>query len=147
MDNEQVFHKTMIQPIENALQGYNSTVFIYGMTGAGKTYTMFGHFGGNSTRNYEEEGLVSKTIDYMFDRVQKDQHVKTQIQVSFYEIYNENIKDLLQTDFAQVNIMEDPVRGVFLNGVEEVNTEDRSQAKDLIMAGIERRAMNATKSN
>ena len=39
--NEQVFEKTMIEPIANVLSGYNSTVFIYGMTGAGKTFTMF----------------------------------------------------------------------------------------------------------
>lgn len=54
----------MMAPIENALRGYNSTVFIYGMTGAGKTYTMFG---GSSNENKKEEGLVSMTIDYMFN--------------------------------------------------------------------------------
>lgn len=94
--NDEVFQRSMLQPIENALRGYNSTVFIYGMTGAGKTYTMFGNFGSISGRNYEEEGLVSKTIDYMFEQVQKEPEVKTQVQVSFYEIYNENIKDLMQ---------------------------------------------------
>lgn len=60
----------MINPISNALQGYNSTVFIYGMTGAGKTYTMFGNLAPTDGR-YEEEGLVSMTIDYMFDKIQK----------------------------------------------------------------------------
>ena len=83
----------------------------------------------------------------MFDRVQKETNVKTQMQVSFYEIYNENIKDLLQEDLGQVNIMEDPVRGVFINGIEEINAEERFQTKEIIIAGIERRAMNATKSN
>ena len=41
--NEEVFQKTMIVPILNVLSGLNSTVFIYGMTGAGKTHTMFGN--------------------------------------------------------------------------------------------------------
>lgn len=41
----------MIQPITNALAGYNSTIFIYGMTGAGKTYTMFGN---SRTKNYAQ---------------------------------------------------------------------------------------------
>ncbi len=41
-DNAELFDSTMITPIENALSGFNSTVFVYGMTGAGKTYTMFG---------------------------------------------------------------------------------------------------------
>lgn len=59
----------MIQPISNALQGFNSTVFIYGMTGSGKTYTMFGSIGNGTSTGLknEEEGLVSMTIDYMFN--------------------------------------------------------------------------------
>jgi len=42
-DNLEVFNKTVVQPIKNVLAGRNSTVFIYGMTGAGKTHTMFHH--------------------------------------------------------------------------------------------------------
>jgi chromosomal replication initiation ATPase DnaA len=45
-NNQYVFNKTMAVPIMNVLQGYNSTVFIYGMTGSGKTYTMFGSLSG-----------------------------------------------------------------------------------------------------
>ena len=56
----------MITPITNALGGFNSTVFIYGMTGAGKTYTMFGN---GQAGNFAEEGLVSMSIDYMFDQI------------------------------------------------------------------------------
>jgi maltoporin len=59
----------MINPITNVLQGYNSTVFIYGMTGSGKTYTMFGSIGSGTSKSLknEEDGLVSMTIDYMFN--------------------------------------------------------------------------------
>lgn len=59
----------MIGPISNVLQGYNSTVFIYGMTGAGKTYTMFGSIGSRTSTGFkaEEDGLVSMTIDYIFN--------------------------------------------------------------------------------
>jgi centromeric protein E len=58
----------MINPITNVLQGYNSTVFIYGMTGSGKTYTMFGSIGSGTSKGLknEEDGLVSMTIDYIF---------------------------------------------------------------------------------
>jgi chromosomal replication initiation ATPase DnaA len=44
-NNRCVFNRTMLMAIENVLHGFNSTVFIYGMTGAGKTYTMFGSDG------------------------------------------------------------------------------------------------------
>ncbi len=66
----------MLQPVDNVLNGYNSTVFIYGMTGSGKTYTMFGTAGNitnkhNNNNNMnmkgmDEDGLVPMTIDYMF---------------------------------------------------------------------------------
>lgn len=96
-----VFERTMLQPVDNVLQGYNSTVFIYGMTGSGKTYTMFGTAGGmtqknnnNYNNNYngnvinkgmiDEDGLVPMTIDYMFAEIEKQPQIKSQITVSFY---------------------------------------------------------------
>lgn len=88
----------MITPISNALNGYNSTIFIYGMTGAGKTYTMFGNLssGGPSHHKSSEEGLVSMTVDYLFREIKNQPEIRSQIEISFYEIYNENIRDLLQ---------------------------------------------------
>lgn len=72
MNNSKVFQQTMITPIANVLQGFNSTVFIYGMTGSGKTYTMFGSLGSGTQRGRpEEDGLVSMTLDYMFNEIQK----------------------------------------------------------------------------
>lgn len=68
----------MTVPILNALSGYNSTVFIYGMTGAGKTYTMFG----DRTRN--EEGIVDITLNYMFNEIKSKKDIKTQVFVSFF---------------------------------------------------------------
>lgn len=76
----------MITPIANALQGFNSTVFIYGMTGSGKTYTMFGKSGSNTAKGIktDEDGLVSMTIDYLFNELEKESHIKSQVCVSFY---------------------------------------------------------------
>lgn len=57
------------------------------MTGAGKTYTMFGNVGNNTSKgikNAEEEGLVSMTIDYIFEEIEKNQNVRTQAFISFY---------------------------------------------------------------
>ena len=75
----------MLTPINNALNGFNSTIFIYGMTGAGKTYTMFGN---SQTNNFNQEGLVSMAIDYMFDQIYQEKNVKSQVSISFFEIYN-----------------------------------------------------------
>lgn len=86
--NLQVFERTMRDPIRNVLAGYNSTVFIYGMTGAGKTYTMF-------SGQKQQEGVVGLTLDRLFELMQAEQLCKFQVLLSFFEIYNENIKDLL----------------------------------------------------
>lgn len=58
--NLEVFERTMSEPIRNVLAGYNSTVFIYGMTGAGKTYTMF-------NPDSEAEGLVGLSLERLFE--------------------------------------------------------------------------------
>jgi excinuclease UvrABC helicase subunit UvrB len=69
----------MINPIINVLSGFNSTVFIYGMTGAGKTYTMFGE-----NTEHSQEGLVSMTIDYLFDQIYQSKDIKSQVHLSFF---------------------------------------------------------------
>lgn len=69
----------MIDPIINVLSGFNSTVFIYGMTGAGKTYTMFGE-----NAEHSQEGLVSMTIDYLFDQIYQSKDIKSQVHLSFF---------------------------------------------------------------
>jgi chromosomal replication initiation ATPase DnaA len=63
--NQQVFERTMREPIRNVLAGFNSTVFIYGMTGAGKTYTMF-------NGETQHEGVVGLTLDRLFEEIRKD---------------------------------------------------------------------------
>ena len=100
--NKESFDETMSLPIENALTGFNSTVFIYGMTGAGKTYTMFGK---SPFSNSSESGLVSMAIDSMFSRIYSENNIQTEVGISFFEIYNENIRDLFQENSEPLMIM------------------------------------------
>jgi Cdc6-like AAA superfamily ATPase len=52
----------MLEPIRNVMSGYNATLFVYGMTGAGKTHTMF-----NSAKEVEHKGLVDLTLTRIFE--------------------------------------------------------------------------------
>ena len=116
--NIEVFEQTMTAPIANALQGYNSTVFIYGMTGAGKTYTMFNapsKLGGGT-------GLVGLTLRRLFEQLVVAQG-KFQVALSFYEIYNENIRDLLSDSALPLAILEVPGRGVVISDLRELAVE------------------------
>lgn len=76
--------------VEAVLNGFNSTVFAYGATGAGKTHTMLG--------NEESPGIMYQTMKEVF-KVLDDFKVDRiyEITVSFLEIYNENIRDLIDT--------------------------------------------------
>lgn len=82
--NEEIFQKTTQNLIGLALQGYNATVFAYGATGAGKTYTMMGT---DSTK-----GIMQLTIEQLYKKLNKR---SDEVKMSYIEIYNENIHDLL----------------------------------------------------
>ena len=81
----------MSEPVQNVLSGFNSTVFIYGMTGAGKTHTMFNAASNNS----QNSGLVTLTLNNLFDIMKSCKANRYEVFLSFFEIYNENIRDLL----------------------------------------------------
>ena len=95
----------MIEPIANVLSGYNSTVFIYGMTGAGKTFTMFNAINEANSEMTTNEGIVGQSLNRLFEEIQADERCNYQVILSFYEIYNENIKDLLTDSNQPLNIM------------------------------------------
>ena len=86
---EKVFNLTTQFLIEGILNGYNSTVFAYGATGAGKTFTMLG--------NQVNPGIMYQTMKEIFEQLQ-DLKIdrEYEIKVSFLEIYNENIRDLIE---------------------------------------------------
>ena len=101
----EIFKNTAKFLCEGVLNGYNSTVFAYGQTGAGKTYTMLG--------NEKCPGIMFNTMKEVFKTMKK--HVidrEYTIRVSFLEIYNENIKDLIMVSNDVLDLREDPIKGV-----------------------------------
>jgi kinesin family protein 3/17 len=73
------------------MQGYNGTIFAYGQTGTGKTFTMQG------VDTPELKGIVPRTIDWIFNSIKtySDQNQNFLVRASFVEIYNEEVIDLL----------------------------------------------------
>lgn len=101
----EIFNNTTKYLCKDVLNGYNSTVFAYGQTGAGKTFTMLG--------DDQNPGVMFNTMNEVFKQLKKYQiDRKYTIRVSFLEIYNENIKDLLVTSNDVLDLREDPVKGV-----------------------------------
>lgn len=84
---EVVYKNTCESLIDSVVKGYNACVFAYGTTGSGKTHTMTG--------TSEEPGIMYLIIKQMFDRMQSDPEKKFEMKISYVEIYNEVIRDLL----------------------------------------------------
>lgn len=93
------------------MNGYNATVFAYGPTGTGKTYTMLG--------NQDVMGISVLTIRDMFEFIKRDLDNDYQVLISYVEIYNETIRDLLVQQSQYLELRDDPLKGVTIAGVTE----------------------------
>ncbi|XP_021716249.1 kinesin-like protein KIN-5D [Chenopodium quinoa] len=121
--------------VYEVLEGYNCTIFAYGQTGTGKTYTMEG---GARKKNGEfpsDAGVIPRSVRRIFD-ILEDQQAEYSMKVSFLELYNEDLTDLLAPEECSkfiddkskkpLALMEDGKGGVFVRGLEEeiVTTAD-----------------------
>jgi len=108
--SQEDIYKDLGQPIVNkALDGFNSTLFAYGQTGSGKTFTMMG--------SPEIPGVIPRINEELFQQIsglQTDQN-KFQVSVSYLEIYNEMVKDLLNPSDRALDIRENPKQGIYVD--------------------------------
>uniref|UniRef100_G1S420 Kinesin family member 4B n=1 Tax=Nomascus leucogenys TaxID=61853 RepID=G1S420_NOMLE len=117
---EEVFNTAVAPLIKSVFKGYNATVLAYGQTGSGKTYSM----GGAYTAEQENEptvGIIPRVIQLLFKETDKKSDFEFTLKVSYLEIYNEEILDLLcpSHEKAQINIREDPKEGIKIVGLTE----------------------------
>jgi kinesin family member 18/19 len=105
-NTETVFRNTCEGLITSVIQGYNGCVFAYGTTGSGKTYTMAGL--------PEEPGIMFLIIKGMFEKISLVLEKKFEIKVTYVEIYNEVIRDLLVSNSKDtyLELRDDPDKGI-----------------------------------
>jgi len=137
--NEEVYQHTAAGLIRPALSGINACAFAYGPTGSGKTYTMVG--------TTEDPGISVLTVRDMFQHIQADTEKIYDIKISYVEIYNETIRDLLIPNSGYLELRDDPQKGVVISGVTEYKAESTEQVMQLISAGNRRRTTEATNAN
>ncbi|XP_004399227.1 PREDICTED: kinesin-like protein KIF9 isoform X2 [Odobenus rosmarus divergens] len=121
--------------VAQALDGYNGTIMCYGQTGAGKTYTMTG-----ATENYKHRGILPRALQQVFRMIaERPTHAIT-VRVSYLEIYNESLFDLLSTlpyvgpSVTPMTIVENP-QGVFVKGLSVHLTSQEEDAFSLLFEG------------
>ncbi|ETV80838.1 hypothetical protein, variant 3 [Aphanomyces astaci] len=140
-----VYNNTTKFLIHGILQGFNATVFAYGCTGAGKTYTMLG--------TPDEPGIMALTLDDLFGHIEASQCKVPnlyRVTVSFLEVYNENIRDLLRSDHDQdtyLDLREDPVKGPVVADLSEIVASNAEEVMRLLRRGNKNRSQEATAAN
>ncbi|KZV20152.1 hypothetical protein F511_01009 [Dorcoceras hygrometricum] len=115
----------------SVLSGMNSTIFAYGQTSSGKTYTM--------------AGITEYTIEDIYDYIDNHREREFVLKFSAMEIYNESVKDLLSTDGTPLRLLDDPERGTVVEKLTEVTLRDLNHLKELL--SISQRQIGETTLN
>ena len=117
------------------------TIFAYGQTSTGKTYTMQGEIPNNA-------GIIPLTLEEIFEQIKTNKDIiDSQIGVSFIEIYNESINDLLDSSKINLDLRETANREVIVNNLTEIKIKNHEQALNLLLKGNESRIVASTKLN
>eukprot|EP00038_Savillea_parva_P031411 m.86153 g.86153 ORF g.86153 m.86153 type:complete len:1042 (-) comp9657_c1_seq2:69-3194(-) len=126
--------------LRGVLEGYNATVFAYGPTGAGKTFTMTG--------SESDPGIMTRSISDLFRLMNEDtDNVQYSVAINYVEIYNECIRDLLVRGSPDLDLREDSDGNSVVCGVNWVEIEKADQISRLLREGNLRRTQEATRAN
>lgn len=130
--------------VETVFEGYNGTIFAYGQTSSGKTFTM----NGPDITDAQLAGIIPRTVDAIFQSIaQADEDIVFTVRASYVEIYLERIRDLLDPKRQNLQIREDPKRGIYVEGMSEEYVNSVEEMMELMYLGSENRAQAATGMN
>ncbi|KAL6512908.1 Kinesin-like protein KIN-8B [Orobanche hederae] len=138
--NLDVYKISVRSTILGIVQGLNATVFAYGSTGSGKTYTMVG------TR--DDPGLMVLSLNTIFDLIEKDNTSDDfEVSCSYLEVYNEVIYDLLEKSSGHLELREDPEQGIIVAGLRSIKVNSADKILELLYLGNSRRKTESTEVN
>ncbi|KAL7617099.1 kinesin-like protein KIN-7G [Lactuca sativa] len=115
---KQVYEEGVKKVALSALNGINSSVFAYGQTSSGKTYTM--------------TGITQYAISDIFDYIKKQNDREFVLKFSAIEIYNECVRDLLSADGTQLRLLDDPVKGTVVDKLTEIRLKNWTHLMQLL---------------
>lgn len=130
--------------VDKVLEGYNGTILAYGQTGTGKTYTMSGNPDSPQTK-----GIIPNAFAHIFGHIAKaKENQKFLVRVSYMEIYNEEVRDLLGKDVGKsLEVKERPDIGVFVKDLSGYVVHNADDLENIMRLGNKNRAVGATKMN
>lgn len=180
---EEAFDYIAKNIIDNVVNGYNGTIMAYGQTGSGKSYTIFGKESSidlpdNVSFIDENSGIIPRTIKYLFEKIRDEksnEFMKYKISISFFQIYMEQITDLIpdinqeerkkdkenfnlkdniniklkaKKDIGEgLKIREDPHSGVYIQGLKQIQIDNQEQLLEIINYSAKNRVTTNTNMN
>ncbi|XP_067325832.1 chromosome-associated kinesin KIF4-like isoform X2 [Anolis sagrei] len=148
-EQEEVFNTCIVPLIKGIFKGYNATVLAYGQTGSGKTYSMGGAYIA-SQENDPIVGVIPRVIKLLFQEIQAKTDWDFSLKVSYLEIYNEDILDLLspaKDRTSQISIREDPKEGIKIVGLTAYEVTNAQETISCLEQGNNSRTVAATAMN
>ncbi|KAI1448814.1 kinesin-domain-containing protein [Annulohypoxylon stygium] len=150
--DQSMIYDDVVKPIlEEMLGGYNCTIFAYGQTGTGKTYTMSGNMTETLGILSDDAGIIPRVLHSLFHKLDMED-TDSFVKCSFIELYNEELRDLISTEeSAKLKIFDDTSRKghatTVVQGMQESHIKNASEGIKLLQDGSLKRQVAATKCN
>uniref|UniRef100_A0A8C5MP65 Kinesin family member 11 n=1 Tax=Leptobrachium leishanense TaxID=445787 RepID=A0A8C5MP65_9ANUR len=150
----EVYRSVVCPILDEVILGYNCTIFAYGQTGTGKTFTMEGERSPEGEFTWEQDplaGIIPRTLHQIFQKLSEN-GTEFSVKVSLLEIYNEELFDLLSPapDVSErLQMFDDPrnKRGVIIKGLEEVTVHNKDEVYHILERGAAKRTTASTLMN
>ncbi|XP_029505517.1 kinesin-like protein KIF3B isoform X1 [Oncorhynchus nerka] len=138
-----LYDETFRPLVDSVLLGFNGTIFAYGQTGTGKTYTMEG------VRNDpERRGVIPNSFEHVFTHISRSQNQQYLVRASYLEIYQEEIRDLLSKDQSgRLELKERPDTGVYVKDLSSFVTKSVREIEHVMNVGNQNRSVGSTNMN
>ncbi|PNY24852.1 Kinesin-like protein [Tolypocladium capitatum] len=145
---EDVYNSLGEEFLDHNFEGYHTCIFAYGQTGSGKSYTMMG--------TPDRPGLIPRTCEDLFERIEaaqnEDSNVAYTVRVSYFEVYNEHVRDLLVPVVPSaaphyLKIRESPTDGPYVKDLTEVPVRNIHEIMRYMKMGDSSRTTASTKMN
>lgn len=129
--------------VNSVLDGFNGTIFAYGQTGTGKTFTMEG------VRSSKElRGVIPNSFDHIFTHISRSTDEQYLVRAQYLEIYQEEIRDLLHKDQSKrFELKESPDKGVYVKDLSAFITKNETEIEHVMNVGNQNRSVGATNMN
>ncbi|XP_032780357.2 kinesin-like protein KIF3B [Daphnia magna] len=142
--NQKALYDESFKPlVDSVLQGYNGTIFAYGQTGTGKTYTMEG-----VAKDPDKQGVIPRSFEHIFNHIAQSHDRQYLVRASYLEIYKEQIRDLVSKDpKKRLELKENSDTGVFVKDLSSFVCKSVVEIEHVMNVGNVNRSTGATNMN